>query len=329
MTADEIEVRGPYFEELIVGQVFDTAPALTLTSGLAATHQSIVGDRLRLPLSEPLARAVTGRAPIAHPALVWNVAIGQSTLVTQHVRANLFYRGLALRRLPVIGDTLHTVTTVVELKQNRVKPGRPATGLAVLHQATTDQEERPVLDFYRCAMIPLGDAKVDTRSLGDLTISAADLPRDVLLASIQGWEPPPSLTPLPKVGRRLRVSSADVVSNAPELARLTLNIAAVHHDAGAAGGRRLVFGGHTIALALAQATRAIPGLLTVLGWHACEHLAPVHEGDQLSSTIDVQGSEEWEGWGRILQLRSRVSCRDVESGDETPVLDWRFVALAC
>ena len=32
---------GPHFDELTVGQVFDWAPSMTLTSGAAAVHQSI------------------------------------------------------------------------------------------------------------------------------------------------------------------------------------------------------------------------------------------------------------------------------------------------
>ncbi len=67
---------------------------MTLTAGAAATHQSIIGDRLRLALDAELAAAVTGSTgALAHPALVCDVAIGQSTLVTQRVKANLFYRG--------------------------------------------------------------------------------------------------------------------------------------------------------------------------------------------------------------------------------------------
>ena len=54
---------------------------------------------------------------LAHPALVCDVAIGQSTLATQRVIANLFYRGLVLRRGPRIGDTLRTRTEVVALAQ--------------------------------------------------------------------------------------------------------------------------------------------------------------------------------------------------------------------
>src|SRR6201991_2621949 len=149
-------VSGPYFEDLQVGSVFDTAPSMTLTPGAAAVHQSILGDRLRLALASELATAVTGAAsPLAHPALVCDVAIGQSTLATQRVKANLFYRGLAFHRFPAIGDSLFTRTEVVGLKQNSAKPGRAPTGLAALRMTTVDQIGRLVLDFYRCAMLPL------------------------------------------------------------------------------------------------------------------------------------------------------------------------------
>ncbi|MCW2528229.1 MAG: Acyl dehydratase-like protein [Pseudonocardiales bacterium] len=326
-STDEVIVRGPYFDELHVGQVFDTAPAVTLTSGMAATHQAIVGDRLRLPLSAPMALAVTGRESLAHPGLVCDVAIGQSTLVTQHVRANLFYRGLLLRRQPQIGDTLHTVTTIEALKQNKVRPDRPATGLAVLRMVTTDQDGESVLDFWRCAMIPLSDPAQESGHNDDLSVVGRNISDDDLLMSVTNWNlPEPSSEPIP-VGRKYRVVGADVVSSAPELARLSLNVAAVHHDAQAAGGRRLVYGGHTIAIAMGQASRALPDLLTVLGWHSCDHLAPVHEGDRLTSTIDVERVDEHPAGGQVLHLRSQVTAQDSAGGDPVVVLDWRFVAL--
>ena len=61
-------------------------------------------------------------------------------------------------------------------------------------------------------------------------------------------------------------SSADVVSSAPELARLTLNIAAIHHDS-RVGGSRLVYGGHTIGLGACsgEPTVAQPGHRARLG----------------------------------------------------------------
>ena len=119
-------------------------------------------------------------------------------------------------------------------------------------------------------------------------------------------------------------SSADVVSNAPELARLTLNIAAIHHDS-RMQGKRLVYGGHTIGLALAQACRLLPNLATVLAWDSCGHTGPVHEGDTLYSEVRVEAADPLPDGGGILRLRSLVTAADVD-GDR-PVLDWRFSAL--
>src|ERR1700754_2228487 len=173
--ATSAAVSGPYFDDLAVGQVFDTAPSMTLSEGAAAAHQSIIGDRLRLALDAQLAYAVTGATTaLAHPALVCDVAIGQSTLATLRVKANLFYRGLAFYRFPVIGDSLFTRTEVVGLKQNSAKPGRPPTGLAALRMTTIDQVGRLVLDFHRCARLPLRDGAADTGHADDMSAIGAD-----------------------------------------------------------------------------------------------------------------------------------------------------------
>ncbi|MCT7658890.1 MaoC family dehydratase [Mycobacterium deserti] len=322
-------VSGPYFDDLEVGQVFDSAPSMTLTAGAAAVHQSIVGDRLRLALDADLASAVTGAtAPLAHPALVCDVAIGQTTVVTQRVKANLFYRGLVFHRFPVLGDTLFTRTEVVGLKQNSAKAGRAPTGMAALRMTTIDDVGRLVLDFHRCAMLPISDGADDTGHADDLsTIGTGNVPvpdptadwdADAYRAKVPGDQNDPIET-----GTVLR-STADVVSGAPELARLTLNIAATHHD-WRVGGQRLVYGGHTIGLALAQATRLLPDLVTVLGWISCDHTGPVYEGDTLYSELRVDRAAPLpDGRGRVLTLSSLVYA----VGDpDRQVLHWRFNAL--
>ncbi|TVX96007.1 acyl dehydratase [Mycolicibacterium porcinum] len=322
---------GPYFDELTRNTVFDWSPALTLTSGGAALHQAILGDRLRLPLDRELSRAVTGQlSVVAHPAYVCDVAIGQSTLATQRVKANLFYRGLRFHRFPAIGDSLYTRTEVVGLRQNSTKPGRPSTGLAALRITTVDQADRLVLDFHRCAMLPLSDDSIQTGYNDDLSGIGTESPADPG-NPIAGWRTEefrrratgPDLSP-ELTGTTLR-STADVVSSATELARLTLNIAATHHDSRIAG-QRLVYGGHTIGLALAQATRLLPNLVTVLGWQSCDHSGPVHEGDTLYSDLVVEDAMALAGdRGTVLNLRSVVYAAD--DGADRQVLDWKFTAL--
>jgi acyl dehydratase len=323
--------QGPFFDDLAVGQAFANAPAVTLTEGLAAAHQALTGDRLALPLDHELCREVTGGGPIAPPALVWDVSIGQSTIVTRQVKANLFYRGLAFRRIPVLGDTLRTRTLVVALRQNQARPGRAPTGLAALRITTTDQHDRAVLDFWRCAMLPLRDSEAQTGHTDDLDQIGADAPPPDFGSLVAGWRldrlADRAAGPRPAqlhAGQRIEVPGGDVVSGAPELARLTLNLAAVHHDARAAGGERLVYGGHVIGLALSQAARVLPSLATVAGWHGCDHMGPVREGDTLRSLIQVERIDRLAGPGRLVHLRSLMRA---DGSPDRDVLDWRFVAV--
>src|SRR5688500_1749605 len=216
-------LAAPWFEDLRVGTVFTGAPALTLTEGHAALHQAIAGDRLRLVLDRTLAEAVVGDGrPVAHPALVWDVAIGQSTVATGRVVANLFYRGLLLRRVVHLGDTLRTTSEVIARRENRVKEGRRPTGLVLLRIRTVDQQARPVLDFTRCAMLPLGGEP--TGSSGDDVGGAADLEGGQLHSAVAGLDlgayragvPGPHLDAVTD-GWRSEIEGGDVVDSAPAL----------------------------------------------------------------------------------------------------------------
>ncbi len=295
-TAAEIRVAGPYYDDLELGQRFDRSPGLTLTGGLAALHQAIVGDRLRIALDAHLCAEVAGgERTLANPGLICDIAIGQSTLATQRVIGNLFYRGLVLRSWPRIGDTLRTTSEIVALRDNAPRPGRAPTGLAVLRVVTVDQFGSPVLDYHRCAMLPMRPEQAPPGHADDLDAISAELEPESLIACVDGLDVARFRTLVAgehgaglALGQRYVIETGDTVSAAPELVRLSLNVAGAHSDPAASGrGRRLVYGGHTIGLAASQLTRALPDLLTVSGWRSCDHLGPVYEGDVLHSTVTV------------------------------------------
>ncbi|MGE0486396.1 MAG: MaoC family dehydratase [Gammaproteobacteria bacterium] len=334
MTTHHID--GPYFEDFTRGQAF-TAPAVTVTDGHAAFYQAVTGDRLRLPLDRELSARVTGdpRA-LVHPMLVVNLVNGQTTYASQHVKGNLFYRGLLLQRAVYIGDTLTTTTRVVGLKQNKAKAGRAATGMVALEMETLNQHGACVMKYWRCPMIPCRDPGADTghdddfdwipERLDDATLEAA-LPVDWNVGALEPENfnvPAPALA----VGDHVVIEAQDTITCAPELVRITGNIAFAHTDASRSYlGKRLVYGGHTISLALAQVARAMPNIVTMVGWQGCDHLGPVLEEDIIRSEFDVTAIRPLERGGALCELRIDTYARrpGAEGYEENRVLDWRLV----
>lgn len=330
---DTTLLGGPWFEDLEVGLSFD-APAVTLTAGHAALHAAMFGDRLRLPLDHHTSRAVTGRdAPLVHPLAAVNIVIGQSTWASQRVKGNLFYRGLVLRRPLFLGDTLRTTTRIVALRQNRSQAGRAATGIAALEMTTTDQHGDTVLRFWRCPMLPCRDAAAVTGRADDLDGVGKDaaapetgLPTGWTLAATDLWQGLRAREL--RAGQRFALEARDTITSAPELVRISLNMAMAHTDARLSYlGERLVYGGHVIFMAFAQLTRALPNLLTITAWESCDHLAPVVENDRLRSAFtvtDIVPVAAERGGGALLRiaLETFAARGDPETG--TRVLDWKF-----
>jgi len=335
-TPDGHSFDGPYFDELSIGQVLDPAPAVTIGPGEAAAYQAICGDPLATSLSRPLAEAVTGRpGALVNPALVLHVSIGQSTVATRQVIANLFYRGVALHRPVRHGETLRSTVTIRGLRELTRRDDRPARGLALLGIHTTCLPDdgadgsggTTVADYKRCAMLRFRDPDAATGHDDDLGAADPEVDLDAWADLAPDWDAAPLRPPRPveaELGERRTDPLRDAVTNAPELARLSQNVAGVHRDRTLGpGGRRLVYGGHTIGLAQASLCRLLPDTGTVVGWQSCDHPAPVFEEDVLSFHHTVL-DERPSGSGRLRAIRVEVDA-ERSDGSTDPVLDWRLV----
>jgi acyl dehydratase len=324
--------EAPWFEDFVVGADLSDVPSVTVTEGYAAIHQAVFGDRSRLPIDLSLCEKVTGETrQLVNPSLVSNIAIGQSTIPTQPVLGNLFYRGLRFQRPVFIGDTLTTKTKVVALRQNTIKPGRPASGMVGLEMHVLNQRDETVLLFWRCPMVPCRDKDADTGHNDDLSIMPEEISGEDLLLSVPDWDL--SCLPVTETGKGMvfEVEARDTVTSAPEIVRLTLNMAMTHTDAGrSVYNKRLVYGGHTISMAAAQISRALPGLASILCWYKCDHVAPVFEEDILGSVITVKDVLETDN-GRVLDLGVEVfaerGSEAPEAGKDIKVLDWQLAVL--
>jgi acyl dehydratase len=197
-----------------------------------------------------------------------------------------------------------------------------------------NQRDETVLLFWRCPMVPCRDEQADTGHADDLAIMPEVISDDDLLSSVPDWD----LSHLPADARAfapgsvVAVEARDTITSAPEVVRMTLNMAMTHTDAGrSVYDKRLVYGGHTISMAAAQLARVMPSLATILCWYRCDHVAPVFEEDILRSVITVNDVLPAER-GRIIKLGIEVFA---DRGQEAPmqetdikVLDWQLAVLA-
>ena len=210
--------------------------------------------------------------------------------------------------------------------------------MVALEIHVTNQTGETVLLFWRCPMIPCEDPTADTGKNDSFdgmpeTISDMDLVshipewdygyfRDALTGKhFADYQP----------GDVFAVESRDTVTLAPELVRMTLNMAMAHTDASrSVYGKRLVYGGHTISMAAAHISHALPNLITVLAWFRCDHVAPVFELDILNSVVHVEDLLPADSFGLAkihVEVFATRGPEAPESGDNIKVLDWHLAAL--
>ena len=313
---------GLFYDDLHVGLRFPEPVGVAVDGGLAALYAAISGDGLALTLDRGLCERVTGRLGlIVNPALIMHVSIGASTVATRNVIGNLFYRNVVLARPVFRGETLHTTTGVAALCDARAKPGAAPRGKALLSICTSSRDG-VVVDYERCPLLPCrGDLAPGHRdeigpAAGDLNLATyeAAIPSDWNLGPLAGhdeWA----------IGEVREDHQRDTVDMATALVRITHNQAAVHRDLQASPyENRLVYGGHTVALAQASLVRVLGGFATVVGWHSCSHTSPVFEGDILSCRHTlVDQMAVGGGWARAVHVE--VSAH--RPGEEpVVVLDW-------
>jgi len=77
--------------------------------------------------------------------------------------------------------------------------------------------------------------------------------------------------------------------------------------------------------------RALPNLVTLIGWRSCDHTEPVFEGDVLRTEFTIDAKHTLPSGGGLVDLHAIVHAT---RGDQAPapgtdalVLDWRVIAL--
>ncbi|HEY3802038.1 MAG TPA: MaoC family dehydratase [Kofleriaceae bacterium] len=309
---------GRYFEDFGVGQHIVHAVPRTLHGGDISTYFALTGDRHPLASSTELARSLGFQREVLPDLLVFHVVFGQSVPdVSHNATANLGYADVRFLRPVYPGDTLVAETEVIGLRE--VSSGD--AGVVYVRTRGTNQKGQEVLSFVRWVMVPKRDATAakgvaHVPQLPEL-VSPERLPVPDIM-NLQrftdlAWAMPPGARwDAYEVGERIDHPDAMTIEEADHVqaTRLYHNTAQVHFDRiameGSRFGKRLVYGGHVISVAMALSQNGLGTALKLAAWNSGTHAAPTFAGDTLRAFSEILDKVELAGHRDVGALRVRL-----------------------
>ena len=321
---------GRYFEDFSVGQRLLHAIPRTVHGGDIALYMALTGERTALASSTEVARSLGFMREVVPDLLVFHIVFGKSVPdISHNATANLGYAEVRFTRPVYPGDTLVAESEVIGLRELSSGDG----GVVYVRTRGTNQKGQDVLTFVRWVMVPKRDlaAAKGVNSVPQLTpvVTVDRLPvpdtmnlqRFPDLAWAFGgtarWDDY-------EVGERLDHPDAMTIEEADHVqaTRLYHNSAQVHFDARTMAesrlGRRIVYGGHVISVAMALAQNGLQTQLKIAAWNGGAHVAPTVAGDTLRAFTEVVERSEIPARRDVGALRLRLSAVKNASAAELP-----------
>ena len=319
---------GRFFEDFGIGQHLVHAVPRTLHGGDISAYMALTGDRSPLASSTELARSLGFQREVLPDLLVFHIVFGKSVPdISHNATANLGYADVRFLRPVYPGDTLVAESEVIGLRE--VSSGD--AGVVYVRTRGTNQKGQEVLSFIRWVMVPKRDKEAAKGTNHVPQLPAVVTPDRLPVAEAMNLQRFPDLAWAfgstarwddYEVGERLDHPDAMTVEEADHVqaTRLYHNTAQVHFDAYKAKdtrfGRRLVYGGHVISVALALAYNGLASQLRVAAWNGGSHVAPTFAGDTLRAFTEIVERAEIPTRRDVGALRLRLhAVKNVAASD--------------
>ncbi len=293
---------GNFFEDFAVGQTLRHAVPRTIHGGDLSMYISLTGDRGGLGSSTEFARSLGFRREVVFDLLVFHIVFGKTVSdISLNAVANLGYSAVQFLRPVYPGDTLQAESEVIGLRET----SSGNAGIVYVTSRGINQRSEEVLRFHRWVLVHKKNAAVtgvNTVPVLPKEVLASELPvfsalnmerfDDVAWAmgranGVRRWDDY-------SVGETLYHPGGMTLEESEHMmaTRLYQNTAHVHFDGHAMAnsrfGKRLVYGGHVISLAFAQARSQFPSVLHTAAWNSGTHANPFFAGDTLYSFTEVK-----------------------------------------
>ncbi len=323
---------GRYFEDFSIGQQLVHAVPRTLHGGDISTYISLTGDRSPLASSTELARSLGFQRELIPDMLVFHIVFGKTVPdISHNANANLGYADVRFTRPVYPGDTLVADSEVIGLRE--VSSGE--AGVVYVRTRGTNQKGQEVLTFARWVMVPKRDKAAAKGINQQPQLPAVVTPDRLPVPDVMNLQRYPDLAwamnpgaywDAYDVGERLNHPDAMTIEEADHMqaTRLYHNSAQVHFDqqgmASSRFGKRLVYGGHVISVAMSLAQNGLGTTLRIAAWNGGAHVGPTFAGDTLRAFTQVLEKAEVPGRKDVGALRLRLNAvKNVPAGEVASV----------
>jgi 2-methylfumaryl-CoA hydratase len=307
------ERAGNYFEDFRLGMKIRHATPRTLTEGDRSLYIGLTGSRTVLGTAETNAQELGFERRPLEDLLVFNTAFGKTVPdISLNAVANLGYADVRFIADVYPGDTLAVKSEVIGLKENSNR----RSGVVYVHSTAENQHGLEVLTWIRWVMVHKRDhssacAEPVVPAM-DAVVSPARLPRGRYTRHAQNITTMTGVADLwddYAIGERIDHPGAMTLNDSDHsiATRLYQNTAKTHFNGfamAAAGGRRLVYGGHVISVCKALAYDGFENSLSIVAINGGSHVNPTFAGDTIAcATIVLDKIECGDSHVGALRLR--------------------------
>lgn len=290
---------GRFFEDYTLGQVIAHAVPRTLSGGERALYHALYPARHALYSSDEFAESCGLISAPMDELIAFHTVFGKSVPdISLNAVANLGYAEGRFLRPVFAGDTLHSVSEVIGLKQN----SNGKSGVVWVRTKGVNQHGETVLEYVRWVMV----------RKGDLTVPA---PETVIPALSDVVDP--NTLALPEgleflrydftasgedhrfadyeIGEKIDHVDGVTIEDAEHMmaTRLWQNTAKVHFDrTNREDGKRLIYGGHVISLARALSFNGLANAQMIAAINGGAHANPCFAGDTVRAWSEVLDKAE-------------------------------------
>jgi len=143
--------RGRFFEDFEVGDVYEHALGRTITTTDNIWFTLLTQNTAPIHFDHEYAAQTEFGKPLVNSCLTLSLVTGQSVSdVSQNVMANLGWDEVRLPHPVFEGDTIHSRSEVLEIRESR---SRPNVGIVTVRTAGFNQDGTEVISFRRTALI--------------------------------------------------------------------------------------------------------------------------------------------------------------------------------